>query len=145
MKVSTKGRYALRIMIDLAENYGERYIPLKDISERQDITVKYLEQIVSLLSKAELVISSRGNNGGYRLAKKPSEYKILEIFRAAEGDFEPAPCSSENGCERRGCKAAVFWQGLERTVRDYMNGQTLEDVVKNSRASASRDPSIWIL
>lgn len=133
-------------MIELAENYGERYIPLKEISESQDITVKYLEQIVSLLAKAELVVSTRGNSGGYKLSKKPSEYKILEIFSAAEGDFEAAPCDAGKGCERyRRCKAASFWQGLERAVCDYMNSQTLEDIVKNSRASSNRDPSIWIL
>ena len=85
MKVSTKGRYALRIMVDLAEN-GTVSVPLKDIGERQNITVKYLEQIISLLAKEELVSGTRGNGGGYKLTRKPSEYKILLCLQSAIGD-----------------------------------------------------------
>ena len=145
MKVSTKGRYALRIMIDLAENRGS-LVPLKDISERQGITVKYLEQIVTLLVKNDFVAASRGNGGGYRLMREPSEYNIGDIFRASEGEFCTAPCTKGELCENyRECKASDFWRGLEKVVNDYINTQTLEDVLKNSRASSKRDPSIWIL
>ena len=145
MKVSTKGRYALRIMIDLAENRSG-LIPLKDISERQGITVKYLEQIVSLLVKKELVTASRGNGGGYKLSRNPNEYRISEILRVSEGELCTAPCTKGEQCERyRECNASEFWRGLEKVVNDYINSQTLEDVVKNSRSSSRRDPSIWIL
>ena len=125
-------------MVDLAENGGEKYVPLKDIGERQNITVKYLEQIISLLSKAELVSGTRGNGGGYILSKKPSDYKIGEIFRAAEGAVEIAHDEEENE------KCFEFWRGFERAIDSYIDGQTLDDVVKY-RSSSRRDPSIWIL
>lgn len=139
MKVTTKGRYALRVMIDLAENDNGAPIPLRSIGERQAITVKYLEQIVALLSAAGLVTGSRGNGGGYRLAVKPSELTVGRILHAAEGENTAALPEDINP------KAAAFWQGLEKAVTDYIEGQTLEDVVKNSRTSSRRDPSIWIL
>ena len=137
MKVSTKGRYALRIMVDIAENAGAGFVPLKDIGERQNITVKYLEQIISLLSKAELVKGARGNGGGYCLAKKASDCKIGEIFRAAEGEVDISSDEQDNG------KCLEFWRGFERAVNNYIDGQTLDDVVKNR--NSRRDPSIWIL
>ena len=135
MKVSTKGRYALRIMVDLAEN-GTVSVPLKDIGERQNITVKYLEQIISLLAKAELVSGTRGNGGGYKLTRKPSEYIISEIFAASEGEFEID--TEEEG------RASEFWKGFERVIQNYLSAKTLEDVIKESKAK-EREPSIWIL
>lgn len=135
MKVSTKGRYALRIMIDLAEN-NTGFVPLKDIGERQNITVKYLEQIISLLSKNELVLGTRGNGGGYKLTRRPSEYKISEIFAASEGDFSID--TTDDG------RAADFWKGFERVIENYLSSKTLEDVIKESKAK-EREPSIWIL
>lgn len=135
MKVSTKGRYALRIMIDLAEN-NTGFVPLKDIGERQNITVKYLEQIISLLSKNELVSGTRGNGGGYKLTRRPSEYKISEIFAASEGDFFID--TTDDG------RAADFWKGFERVIENYLSSKTLEDVIKESKAK-EREPSIWIL
>lgn len=144
MRVSTKGRYALRVMIDLAENAGTT-VPLRKISERQDIPVKYLEHIIAALVKAELVSGSRGNGGGYSLSKRPSDYKIGEILRASEGDFCAAPCTGEDCDKYRECKASGFWQGLEKAVNTYLDGQTLDDVVKSSTIASRRDPSIWIL
>lgn len=138
MKISTKGRYALRVMVDLAENAGAGFIPLKDIGERQNITVKYLEQIISLLSKAELVKGMRGNGGGYMLSRKSSDYKVGEIFRAAEGQVEISEDERENG------NCYEFWRGFEKAIDSYIDGQTLDDVLKN-RSSSRRDPSIWIL
>ena len=138
MKISTKGRYALRIMVDLAENAGAGFVPLKDIGERQNITVKYLEQIISMLSKAQLVKGMRGNGGGYMLAKKASDCKVGEIFRAAEGKLEICEDEKENG------KCYEFWRGFEKAIDNYIDGQSLDDVVKN-RNSSRRDPSIWIL
>ena len=100
MQISTKGRYALRIMIDLAENANGEYIRLKDISARQGITLKYMEQIMPMLTKAGYVRSYRGNNGGYMLAKKPEEYTAGEILRAAEGSLAPVGCivDEPNAC-----------------------------------------------
>ena len=94
MKISTKGRYALRLMLDLAQHNTGEYISLKDISGRQDITVKYLEQIVTSLTRAGFLRSQRGNNGGYRLAKNPAEYKVGDILRAMEGSLDPVNCDA---------------------------------------------------
>ena len=92
MKISTKGRYALRVMLDLAINNTGEYIPLKDISVRQNMSIKYMEQIISLLKKEGFLKSTRGNGGGYRLAKLPQEYTIGDILRAAEGSLAPIAC-----------------------------------------------------
>lgn len=132
MKISTKGRYALRIMIDLALNDEGRYVPLRDIAERQEISGKYLEQIVSLLNKAGYLEAARGNTGGYKLAKKPSEYTAGDILRAAEGDLTPIYClTAEGDCNRqRECKAHPFWKGLDDAINAYVDGKTLEDLIK---------------
>ena len=102
MLVSTKGRYALRVMIDLAEHSSGGYIPLKDIAERQDISEKYLESIVVLLSKAGLLEGLRGKGGGYRLKRKPEEYRVSEILKLTEGSLAPVSCV-EGGCDPCEC------------------------------------------
>ena len=130
MKISTKGRYALNIMLDLAINQKEEYVSLKDISERQGISLKYLEKIVSILNKAGYVISYRGNNGGYKLAKKPKEYKIGDILRVAEGDLKPIDCLGTECIKREGCMTFSFWQGLDDTIEKYIDSKTLEDLIK---------------
>ncbi|MFR3920083.1 MAG: RrF2 family transcriptional regulator [Clostridia bacterium] len=130
MKISTRGRYALRVMIDLAQNESEKYISLKDISERQQISMKYLEKIVSLLNKAGYVNSSRGNSGGYKLTKKPEEYTVGDILRAAEGSLKPIDCI-EQGCDRKEkCKTFSFWKGLDEAIEDYVDSKTLADLLK---------------
>ena len=96
MKISTKGRYALRVMIDIAINSRGDYVPLKDIAKRQEITNKYLEQIISMLNKAGFIETVRGNIGGYKLSKKPSEYTIGDILRATEGSLTPLNCLEES-------------------------------------------------
>ena len=101
MKISTKGRYALRVMIDLAMNSNGKYISLKDIAERQEISNKYLEQIISLLNKAGYLETARGNTGGYKLTKQPKEYKVGDILRATEGDLTPIYCLTEDGKDRK--------------------------------------------
>ncbi len=109
MKVSTKGRYALRLMIDLAEHDSGEYIPLRDISERQGISVKYLEQIVTQLSRAGVLRSVRGAQGGYRLARRPENYTTGEILRITEGDLAPIAClSSETTCCPRESECATL-------------------------------------
>lgn len=132
MKISTKGRYALRIMIDLAINNTGKYISLKEISQRQEISNKYLEQIIALLNKAGYLETARGNTGGYRLSKQPSEYKVGDILRATEGDLAPIYCLTEDGeCDKKSnCKTYSFWQGLDDVINEYVDSKTLEDLIK---------------
>ena len=132
MKISTKGRYALRVMIDLALNRNGKYITLKDIAERQEISNKYLEQIISLLNKAGYLETARGNTGGYKLAKEPKEYKIGDILRATEGDLAPIYCLTEEGeCNKqKSCKTYSFWNGLDDVINEYIYSKTLEDLIK---------------
>lgn len=145
MKVSTKGRYALRVMIDLAVNGAGEFIPLKDISERQEISLKYLEQIISLLGKAGYLHSSRGNNGGYMLARRPEEYTAGDILRITEGNLSPVACANDNGSEcphGASCAVMPFWRGLSKVINEYVDGVTLADLVENERALFGADYSI---
>lgn len=132
MKISTKGRYALRVMIDLALNSNGNFIALKEIAKRQDITIKYLEQIVALLNKAGFLETARGNAGGYKLAKEPKDYIVGDILRATEGDLAPIICLTEDGaCQRKQiCKTYSFWKGLDDVINDYVDSKTLEDLLK---------------
>ncbi len=133
MKISTKGRYALRIMLDLALHDAGGLVPLKEIAARQDITLKYMEQIISPLSKAGFVQSLRGSNGGYRLARKPSEYTCGDILRTLEGPLAPTSClesGNEVNCPRSDvCPTLSFWTGLNRVINDYVDSVTLEDLM----------------
>ena len=132
MKISTKGRYALRVMLDIATQGTDRSIPLKEIAARQGITVKYLEQIIPPLNRAGYLHSARGNNGGYRLARRPEEYIVGDIIRVSEGSLAPLACleDTENGCGRQSCcQARQFWAGLDRAIRDYVDSVTLADVM----------------
>lgn len=130
MKISTKGRYALRIMTDLAINRNEKFISLKDISIRQQISMKYLEQIISVLNKAEYLVSSRGINGGYKLKREPKEYIVGDILRVAEGDLTPVHCLNDE-CNRKSiCKTYIFWKGLDEVITNYVDSETLEDLIK---------------
>ncbi len=135
MMVSTRGRYALRMMQDLAEHQGDGYVALKDIAERQGISKKYLEQIIPALNKVNLLQTVRGYQGGYRLVKSPAEYTIGEILRATEGSMAPVTCleSPENPCEHRAeCATLFIWEGLEEAVNSYLDGITLQDVLDRS-------------
>ena len=133
MKISTKGRYALRMMIDIAENQEKGYVALKDIAIRQDISKKYLEQIALHLSQCGMLRAVRGYQGGYMLARPASEYTVHSILQVVEGSMVPVTClqQAENTCERRdACRTLPLWQGLEKLIRDYLSGITLEDVVE---------------
>ena len=112
-------------------NSSEKFIPLKDIATRQEISNKYLEQIIAMLNKAGYLETARGNNGGYKLAKKPSEYTIGEILRATEGDLAPIYCLTEEGeCDKReNCKTLSFWKGLDDAINQYVDSKTLEDLI----------------
>lgn len=132
MKISTRGRYALRMMLDLAENQGDGVVALKDIAARQGISKKYLEQIIPVLNRAGLLQTSRGFLGGYRLAKDSAEYTVGEILRAAEGGLSPVACleQSPNACPRcHECDTLPIWAGLEQVVNQYLDGITLQSVL----------------
>ena len=132
MKISTKGRYGLRVMTDLATHYNGEYIALKDIAIRLGVTIKYLEQIVSALNKAGYLDSMRGINGGHRLAKDPSEYVVGDILRVMEGNFSPVECAAE-GMEEcpmmDSCASLSFWKGLDEAVNNYIDSFTLDQLI----------------
>jgi Rrf2 family protein len=144
MKISTKGRYALRLMIDIAEHDdGSTLISLKDVAQRQKISVKYLEQIVGLLSKAGLLRSARGPQGGYRLSRRPEEYTVGSILRLTEGNLAPVAClgDGENRCQRRGqCGTLDFWTGLYAVINHYIDQYTLADLVACGQSKRGESP-----
>lgn len=132
MKISTKGRYALRMMLDLAEHQGDGYIALKDIAKRQNVSKKYLEQIVPILNKADILNTNRGYQGGYRLARTPDKYTVGDILRITEGSISPVACLDKNPveCERAAeCATLPVWQGLYKVIADYLDGITLQDIL----------------
>lgn len=131
MKVSTKGRYALRLMLDLAVNNTGEPISLKDIARRQEISDKYLEQIISVLNKANYVKSIRGAQGGYILTKKPEEYTIGMILRLTEGSLAPVACvEADNTCEKiHDCATVLVWQKMNEAINDVVDHMTLQDLV----------------
>lgn len=132
MLISTKGRYALRVMLDMAENSRGEFIPLKDITERQDISKKYLESIMVILSRAGFVEAMHGKGGGYRLSREPKEYKVGEILRLTEGTLAPVMCLEEDAktCARADvCKTRSLWKGLDQVIREYLDHISLEDVL----------------
>ena len=135
MKISTRGRYALRFMIDLAQHNNGTYVALKDVSARQNISIKYLEQITSLLSKFGLLISVRGPQGGYKLAKRADEYSVAEILRITEGSLAPVSCleTPVNTCSRKeSCQTLKLWKGLNKVINDYLTSVSLEDLIHGS-------------
>ena len=134
MKISTKGRYALRMMVDLAEHQNGEYISLKDIAQRQEVSKKYLEQIVTPLARVGLVKSERGSQGGYRLTKAPADYTAGEILRAIEGSVAPIPClgSETNECPMSDqCFTLPFWAGLDDVINQYIDSVTLEQLAQS--------------
>ena len=142
MKISTKGRYALRMLIDLAEHDNDGFIALKDIAERQSVSKKYLEQIVPILNKSNILKTNRGFQGGYKLAQAPNKYTIGMILRLTEGSLAPVACLDQtpNQCERsRECVTLPIWQGLNKAINDYLDNITLQDVLDQQRELYSND------
>lgn len=134
MKISTRGRYSLHMMIDLAQHYNEGYIALKDISARQNISKKYLEQIIPFLNRSNLLNANKGHMGGYQLARPASEITVREIFESAEGSLTPVSCmdNNPNQCENfDGCLTFHVYEGLYRVITEYLDGITLQDVIDN--------------
>ncbi len=135
MLVSTRGRYALRVMIDLAEHSDGVYVAMKEVAQRQQISLKYLERILPMLVEARLVEGVRGKGGGYRLTREPDEYTLSDILLAAEGDLAPISCLEKNAppCERAGdCRTLPMWKELNTLITDYLNSKTLADLMKKS-------------
>lgn len=133
MMVSTKGRYALKVMLDLAACPADEYISLKAISDRHSISMKYLEAIVASLSKAGLLESQRGKSGGYRLVKPADSYSVGDVLRAAEGELSVSNCMGENegGCEKSGeCLTMPLWRELDKIVSNYLDSVTLKDLLQ---------------
>ena len=132
MKISTKGRYALRMMLDMAKHQKNGPVALKDIAERQNVSKKYLEQIALILSQEGILHGTRGHQGGYRMVVKPSECTVYRILSIVEGSMHPVACldHSPNDCERcNGCETLFIWEGLDKVIRQYLESMTLQDVL----------------
>ena len=133
MMISTRGRYALRVMIDLAEHDDGTWIPMKEVAQRQEISLKYLEKIMPQLVGARLVEGIHGKGGGYRLTRRPGDYPVGEILRLTEGDLAPVVCleSGAVSCARTAqCRTLPLWSNLNRLVNDYLNSVTIADLMK---------------
>ena len=135
MLISTKGRYALRVMIDLAEHQAEGFIPLKVIAQRQEISEKYLESIIKLLVRAKLLNGVRGKGGGYKLTKAPEQYTVGNILRLTEDSMAPVSCLEQgaDACPRIAeCRTLPLWQGLNKIISDYLDNITVADLVQHN-------------
>ena len=142
MKISTKGRYALRLMLDLAEHRGEGVVALKDIAERQGISKKYLEQIIPMLNTPDLLQTNRGFQGGYRLTQLPENYTVGMILRLTEGSLAPVACLVQhpNSCERADeCPTLFIWEGLNKAISDYLDSITLQDILDRNAINTVGD------
>ncbi|MDR2647904.1 MAG: Rrf2 family transcriptional regulator [Oscillospiraceae bacterium] len=140
MKISTKGRYSLRVMLDLALHINDGYVPLRDIAQRQGITVKYLEQIIGILQKAGFLLSLRGNSGGYQLARAASDYIVGDILRATEGSLAPLACLDSADCSAASrCTTKRFWDGLASVITQYVDCYTLQDLVDMEKQNMELD------
>ncbi|MBQ9990234.1 MAG: RrF2 family transcriptional regulator [Lachnospiraceae bacterium] len=137
MMISTRGRYALRVMIDLAEHAGSEYVPLKDVAQRQNISRKYLESIMTILSKNDMVEGLHGKGGGYRLSRQPEDYRVGEILRLTENSLAPVSCLEEDAkpCERAAeCKTLPMWTRLFHMINEYFDGITIADLAGEASA-----------
>jgi Rrf2 family protein len=134
MLISTKGRYALRVLIDMAEHQSEEYVPLKEIAQRQEISEKYLESIIKSLVKNGVLTGLRGKGGGYRLSKSPDQFTVGSILRLTEGTLSPVSCLEEDAppCAKAGsCRTLTLWQGLDKVIYDYLEGYTIADLAQS--------------
>lgn len=135
MTISTRGRYALRVMLDLAEHQEEGYVPMKEVATRQEISLKYLEHILPSLVKADFVEGVHGKGGGYRLVRAPGDYRVGDILRLVEGDLAPVACLECGAapCSRApSCKTLPMWIRLYGTINDFFDGITLKDLMQSS-------------
>ena len=135
--ISTKGRYSIRILLDLAEHCSGGYIPMKEVAARQEISLKYVERILPPLKAAGLIDSTHGIGGGYRLTRAPEEYTLWDILRIAEGDLAPVACLQPNAapCTRAAeCRTLPVWEGYYRLTQEYFSGITLADLMNTPQA-----------
>ncbi len=133
MLISTKGRYALRVLIDMAEHQAAGYVPLKEVAARQEISEKYLESIVKTLVKEGILTGLRGKGGGYRLRKEPDQYKVSSILKLTEGSLSPVACLDPGGepCPRMAnCRTLPMWKGLNDAIQAYLEGFTIADLMQ---------------
>lgn len=131
MMISTKGRYALRVMVDLAEHWSGNFIPLKEVAARQEISEKYLESIVKVLVRNSFLEGIRGKGGGYRLTRSPDQITVGSVLRLMEGSLSPVSCLEDDAaeCPRASlCKTLAMWQNLDKMVNDYFDGITIADL-----------------
>lgn len=131
MFVSTRGRYALRVLIDIAENSNGNFIPMKDVAARQDISLKYLEQILPILTKNGIIEATSGKGGGYRLKGEPENIHVSDVLRLTEGDLSPVAClgADAKSCAReKQCRTLGLWSGLNKVVNDYLDNYTIADM-----------------
>lgn len=134
MMVSTRGRYALRVIIDLAENAADGYVPMREVAERQGLSLKYLERILPLLVSEHLVEGVHGKGGGYRLSKEPSKISVGEVLRITEGDIAPVACLENNAvkCEHiNDCRTLPVWKGLNDRINEYLDSVSIADLMKD--------------
>ena len=142
MKISTKGRYALRLLLDLAEHQQAGFVSLNEIAKRQNISKKYLEQIIPIFNKTDVLRANRGSQGGYMLAKSPDKYTVGDILRCTEGSLDPVDCAGQDPvlCDRSAaCVMLPVWQGLSRVLNDYVDSITLQDILDQQRDRYAND------
>ncbi len=142
MKISTKGRYALRLLLDLAEHQQAGFVSLNEIAKRQNISKKYLEQIIPIFNKTDVLRANRGSQGGYMLAKSPDQYTVGDILRCTEGSLDPVDCAGQDPvlCDRSAdCVMLPVWKGLSRVINEYLDSITLQDMLDQQRDRYAND------
>lgn len=142
MKISTKGLYALRLLLDLAEHQQAGFVSLNEIAKRQNISKKYLEQIIPIFNKTDVLRANRGSQGGYMLAKSPDKYTVGDILRCTEGSLDPVDCAGQDPvlCDRSAdCVMLPVWKGLSRVINEYLDSITLQDILDQQRDRYAND------
>ena len=137
MLVSTRGRYAIRVMIDLAEHMNGKYIPMKEIADRQDVSLKYMTKIMQALTKSGMLDGQHGKGGGYKLNREPEEYRVGDILRLTEGTLAPVACIDETGCKcdrSFECRTRPMWNELDKLISEYLDGITIADLMEGNTA-----------
>ena len=137
MLVSTRGRYAIRVMIDLAEHMNGKYIPMKEIADRQDVSLKYMTKIMQALTKSGMLDGQHGKGGGYKLNRDPEEYRVGDILRLTEGTLAPVACIDETDCKcdmSFECRTRPMWNELDKLISEYLDGITIADLMEGNTA-----------
>lgn len=137
MLVSTRGRYAIRVMIDLAEHMNGKYIPMKEIADRQDVSLKYMTKIMQAMTKSGMLDGQHGKGGGYKLNRDPEEYRVGDILRLTEGTLAPVACIDETDCKcdrSFECRTRPMWNELDKLISEYLDGITIADLMEGDTA-----------